>query len=103
MPQMCTQLGGKGPQDCQCCRQVIAKHGKADGRPAPHADILRDHVDDDVLLSDGGKHAMADTGLIGHVVQVDPGLIAHKGGAAHDDIVHPLGLGNDPGAFHVAE
>ena len=36
-------------------RQLVLQHGEADGRPAVAADVLGDHVHDDVLLGDGAR------------------------------------------------
>ena len=57
------QLGGQRPQHGQRGRQLVLEHGEADGGLARGADVLRDHVHDDVLLGDGRKDAMADAGL----------------------------------------
>jgi len=97
------QLRRQRPQHRQGGWQLVFEHGEADGRPTAQADVLRDHVHDDVLFGDAVKTRWLTPGSSGHAVEIDAGLVLDDGGAAHRHAPHPLGLGHDPGALDIAE
>lgn len=50
-----------------------------------------------------GKEAVADAGLVGHVLDEHAGLVADHGRPADVHVAHPRGLGHDPRALGVGE
>ena len=56
-----------------------------------------------LLIGDGREDAMADARLVRHAVERDAGLVLDQGGAAHDDVAHPVRFRHDPGSLDVAE
>ena len=65
--------------------EVGGAEGKGDVGDAVEADVLHDHVDDDVRAGDGTEDGGADAGAVGDVVDGDLGLVALEADAADDD------------------
>ena len=70
--------------------------------PAVRADVLGDHVHDDVLLGDGGEDAMADARLVGHAVSDTRPSSLTMAAPQTTTLAHPVRFGHDPGALDVA-
>ena len=68
--------------------RVALRHRERQVGHALAADVLHDHVDDDVRVGQGAEHAGGRARLVGDVADDDLGLVLVDGHAADDDLFH---------------